>query len=190
MQPAPVTRFHFLLFFWGGVGGCAQGMGKFPGQGLNPHHRCNQSHSNDNTGSLTCCTTREVLFLVSSYCPLTSLFTVPRTCQAHSYHRAFAPPFTQTAPHSHLLPAQPFVFLMSFSLPGPSLTTSPPPQALFPTHLVFWPVPLTFPPYLSWYDYSPHLCSLVCLLTAVASTPKQRLTCSTCSEIFVKFLHE
>ena len=29
------------------------GMWKFPGQGSNPHHSYNQSHSRDNTRSLT-----------------------------------------------------------------------------------------------------------------------------------------
>ena len=35
-------------------------MWKFPGQGLNPHHCGDPSHFSDNTGSLTCCTTREL----------------------------------------------------------------------------------------------------------------------------------
>ena len=33
-------------------------------QGLNPYHSCNQSHSSDNTGSLTHCTTRELLIWI------------------------------------------------------------------------------------------------------------------------------
>ena len=43
-----------LLFF-----GCTCGMWKFLGQGLNSHHSSNQSHSGDNTGSLTCWATGE-----------------------------------------------------------------------------------------------------------------------------------
>ena len=35
-------------------------MWKFPGQGLNPCHSCNQSHSGDNTRSLTYWATREL----------------------------------------------------------------------------------------------------------------------------------
>uniref|UniRef100_A0A8D0QR29 Intraflagellar transport protein 25 homolog n=1 Tax=Sus scrofa TaxID=9823 RepID=A0A8D0QR29_PIG len=31
---------------------------KLPGPGINPSHNCNPSHSSDNAGSLTCCTTR------------------------------------------------------------------------------------------------------------------------------------
>ena len=42
------------------VGCCAHGMRKFPGQGLNPHHSSDLSHKSDNTGSLTCCATREL----------------------------------------------------------------------------------------------------------------------------------
>ena len=33
---------------------------KFPGKGLNPCHSSDLSHCSDNTGSLTCCTTREL----------------------------------------------------------------------------------------------------------------------------------
>ena len=42
--------------------GCACSMWKFPGQGLN--HSSNLSHCIDNAGSLTHCTTREVLIFV------------------------------------------------------------------------------------------------------------------------------
>ena len=37
------------------------GTQKFLGQGLNLCHSCNQSHSSDNAGPLTSCTTRELL---------------------------------------------------------------------------------------------------------------------------------
>ena len=47
----------FHLFFFG----CAHGKWKFPGQGSNPWHTSNPSHCSDNTGSLTCCTKRELL---------------------------------------------------------------------------------------------------------------------------------
>ena len=39
-------------------------MWKFPGQGLNPHHSSNPSHGSGNAGSLTHCTTRELLKIV------------------------------------------------------------------------------------------------------------------------------
>ena len=35
-------------------------MWNFPGQGSNPSQSINPSHCNDNTGSLTCCTTRKL----------------------------------------------------------------------------------------------------------------------------------
>ena len=35
----------WLGFFWGGVRGCAPGMQKFPGQGLNPSHRSDNAES-------------------------------------------------------------------------------------------------------------------------------------------------
>ena len=47
--------FSFLFFC---VCVCAHGMQKFPGQGSNPLHSCNQSHNN--ARSLTHCTTREL----------------------------------------------------------------------------------------------------------------------------------
>ena len=53
-----LTLTRFILFF-----GCACGTHKFQGQGLNPCHSSNQSHSSDNTSSLTCHTTREFLIL-------------------------------------------------------------------------------------------------------------------------------
>ena len=40
---------------------CISGMQKFPGQGLNPCHSSDQSHSGDNIGSLTHRATRELL---------------------------------------------------------------------------------------------------------------------------------
>ena len=47
--------FFFFSFF-----GCASGIQNFPGQGLNPCHSSNLSHSNDNNRSLTCLATREL----------------------------------------------------------------------------------------------------------------------------------
>jgi len=47
---------HFINSF-----GRALGMRKFLGQGSNPSHSCPWNHSSDNTRSLTCCTTRELL---------------------------------------------------------------------------------------------------------------------------------
>ena len=44
-----------------GFFGCAHGMCKFPGQGLNPCHSSKLSRSSDNAGSLTCCAIRELL---------------------------------------------------------------------------------------------------------------------------------
>ena len=43
------------------VPGCTCGIQKFPVQGSNPHHSSNQSHCSENAGSLTHCTTRELL---------------------------------------------------------------------------------------------------------------------------------
>ena len=40
--------------------GCICGIQKFPSQGWNPHHRCNQIHNSDNAGSLTCWATRKI----------------------------------------------------------------------------------------------------------------------------------
>ena len=44
----PKEHTHFSFF------GHAHGMQKFQGQGLNPCHGCDPSHSSDNAGSLTC----------------------------------------------------------------------------------------------------------------------------------------
>ena len=41
-------------------------MCKFPGREMNPCHSNDPSHCSDNTGSLTCCTTRELLLLFFS----------------------------------------------------------------------------------------------------------------------------
>ena len=57
----PLVLFVCLFVF-----GIALGMWKFPGQGSNPCHRSNPSHCSDNTGSLTCCTTRECLCMFLS----------------------------------------------------------------------------------------------------------------------------
>ena len=48
--------------------GCTPGTGTFLGQELNPHRRCNLHHSCGNAGSLTCCTTRELLSHLSCVC--------------------------------------------------------------------------------------------------------------------------
>lgn len=50
-----------ILFLFG----CAHGLLKFLSQGANPHHSSDQSLSSDNSGSLTLCTTRELLFVHS-----------------------------------------------------------------------------------------------------------------------------
>ena len=66
------TKFLFVVFWVLGfflsyckifiyLFGRAFGMCKFPGQGLNPCHRSDPSHSSDNTGLLTHCATRELL---------------------------------------------------------------------------------------------------------------------------------
>ena len=52
------------LFFFGH----ACGMRKFPGQGLNPRHSNDPSCYSDNVGSLTRCTTREILNYVWMFC--------------------------------------------------------------------------------------------------------------------------
>ena len=56
--------------YWISLGeGHGQGMWKFLSQGSNPCHSCNPSHSSDNGGSLTHCTTKELLviyFIVTS----------------------------------------------------------------------------------------------------------------------------
>ena len=54
VEEPPITTLHtmdpfsFFLFF-----GHAQGMQKFPGQGSNPRHNCNQSHCRAHVRSLT-----------------------------------------------------------------------------------------------------------------------------------------
>ena len=48
--------FFFFFFFLATSAACV----KFPGQGLNSHHSCHQSHSSDHTGSLTHWATREL----------------------------------------------------------------------------------------------------------------------------------
>ena len=50
------TNITFLSFFFFGH---IHGIQKFLGQGSNPGHSSNLSHSSDNTGSLTQCATRE-----------------------------------------------------------------------------------------------------------------------------------
>ena len=52
-SPERAHSFNSSSFLWV-VGGHACGMRKFPGQGLNLCHSCTQSHSSDNTGSLSC----------------------------------------------------------------------------------------------------------------------------------------
>lgn len=55
----------FVLFFW-----LHCTMWKFLGQGSNPHHSSNPSCCSDNTGSLTCCATGEILALFFFATPL------------------------------------------------------------------------------------------------------------------------
>ena len=50
--------FFGTFFFW--WGGCICSTQKFQDQGSNLCHNWDQSHSSDNTRSLTCCTTREL----------------------------------------------------------------------------------------------------------------------------------
>ena len=52
-----IFLFFSFVFF-----GCTCSMQKFPGQGLNTCHSCNQSYSMDNTGSLIHCATRELCY--------------------------------------------------------------------------------------------------------------------------------
>ena len=51
------VRISFLFVGWGG---CTCNMRKFPGQGSNLCHSCNQSYSSDSAGSLTCWAPREL----------------------------------------------------------------------------------------------------------------------------------
>ena len=53
------THCLFIFLFFG----CIHGIWKSLGQGSNPHHSHYLSHCSDNTGSLTCCTTRELTIL-------------------------------------------------------------------------------------------------------------------------------
>ena len=50
-----------ILFIYLFIFGCTCGMWKFPGQGSNPYHNSDLSHSSDNARSLTCCATGEFL---------------------------------------------------------------------------------------------------------------------------------
>ena len=52
-----ICTIPFLIIF-----GHAHCMRKFPGQEWNSSHSCNQSHSSENTRSLTCCATIETLY--------------------------------------------------------------------------------------------------------------------------------
>ena len=52
--------FSFFLFFFFFFSRHTCSMQKFPGQGSNPSHSCNQSHSSDNARSLNCWATREL----------------------------------------------------------------------------------------------------------------------------------
>ena len=55
-----ITRKLLLSILYLCIFGHALSMWKFLGQGLNPHHSSNLGHCSDDTGSLTCCTTREL----------------------------------------------------------------------------------------------------------------------------------
>ena len=54
-----LSFFNFLYIFKKFFGH-PHGMWIFPGKGSNPYHNSNPSHSSDNTGSLTLCTTMEL----------------------------------------------------------------------------------------------------------------------------------
>lgn len=49
-----------LSFFFGGGGGVAHSIWKLPGQRSNLYHSNDPSRCSDNTGSITCYTTREL----------------------------------------------------------------------------------------------------------------------------------
>ena len=69
-----VSLLLFIVFYFGH----AQATGKFQGQGSNPHNS-DSNHSNDNAGSLTHCTTKELLLYFLNVAPRqltsTSVFT-------------------------------------------------------------------------------------------------------------------
>ena len=52
------SKFKFLSFF---IFRCTSGLWSFPGQGSNPSHSSDPSYWSDNTRSLTCWSTRELL---------------------------------------------------------------------------------------------------------------------------------
>ena len=52
---------YLCAYLFLGGRGHACSMQKFPGQESNPHHSSDLSHCNDNTRSLTYCTTRDIL---------------------------------------------------------------------------------------------------------------------------------
>ena len=64
-SPWPHTELgkNTILFFFG----CTCGLWKFLGQGSNLRHSCNQNHSSDNAGFLTCWATRELPILLRCY---------------------------------------------------------------------------------------------------------------------------
>ena len=60
----PFSFFLSFFFFFGH----GHSMWKFPGQGSNPYHISDPSHCSDDTRSLTCCATRELLkYILSKY---------------------------------------------------------------------------------------------------------------------------
>ena len=65
--------FSFLFFFFFFCSHIC-GMWKSQGQASNPHHNSDPSHCSDNTGSLTCCPTRELLQTTLSLTPPYILF--------------------------------------------------------------------------------------------------------------------
>ena len=66
----------FFSFFWGG--GHSHGIWKFLGQGSNLSHSSDPSPCSDNTGSLTCCTTRELLSIFFFFFGPPMAYGVPR----------------------------------------------------------------------------------------------------------------
>ena len=104
-MPSYITTFNFaqsvtlffFFFLWGG--GQAHGTRRFPGQGSNPNHSSDLSHSSDNAGSLTHRATRELPnfaqtgssapnVLLTPCCPCTKLLCIPVTLLGcHLGHR-------------------------------------------------------------------------------------------------------
>ena len=85
-------------------------MGKFLGQGLNPCHSSHLSHSSDNPGSLTCCTSQEI--------PLAPVFSPPTFLSAHLLLNFQARTGSERRVLSRLKRLQPLDPLCPGTLPG------------------------------------------------------------------------